>query len=59
MNQALKVIEAQVELVYNELKRVSADRMMNQKSYELLKQATVDAIDLKRLIELARLNNQI
>ena len=59
MNQALKVIEAQVELVYNELKRVSADRTLNQKAYELLKQATVDAIDLKRIIELARLNNQI
>jgi hypothetical protein len=59
MNQALKVIEAQVELVYNELKRASADRTLNQKSYELLKQAIVDAIDLKRIIELARLSNQI
>jgi len=54
MNEALKVIEAQVELVYNELRRVAANLKPNDKSYAMLREAGVDAINLKRKIQDAR-----
>ncbi len=54
MQEALKVIEAMVELVYQEVNRATNDRMMNDKSYALLKEAAVDAINLKNKIQEAR-----
>jgi len=57
MNEALKTIEALVELTYTELKRASNDRSINDKSFKLIKEAAVDAINLKRKIEEARLWN--
>ena len=58
MNQALKVVEAQVELVYQELTRLKGDLYVNEKAYALLREAAIDAINLKRKIQDARGWNQ-
>ncbi len=54
MNEALKTLENLLELVYNELNRATNDPDLNDKAFRALKEAKIDAIDLKRKIEVAR-----
>jgi len=54
MNDALKTLEAVVEMLYQELKRVTNDRNVSNKTFELVKSAKVDAINLKAKIQDAR-----
>ena len=54
MNKSLKVIENMIELIYSEIKHASADPEINDASYSLLKEATIQAIELKRKVEVAR-----
>lgn len=54
MNEALRVIEAQLELVYQELRRASMSNGLNDKTYALLREAAVDAVNLKRKVDVAR-----
>lgn len=54
MDASLKIIERMLESVYNELKIVTEDPHLNDKAYRLLKEAVVDAINLKRQVETAR-----
>jgi len=51
MQQSLRVIQRMVKHVYSELHVVMNDNNLNEKSYKLLKQAAIDAIDLQRKIE--------
>lgn len=55
MKNALKTIEAMTELVYAELKRVACDSNVTDAAFKELQQAAIDAINLKRKIELARI----
>jgi len=54
MNEALRTLEGLMELVHQEIKRVSNDRMVDEKSYALLREAGNDALTLKRKIADAR-----
>jgi hypothetical protein len=53
-NESLKTVENMVELVYAELKRNMDNLEVSDKSFHLLKEAAIDAINLKRKIETAR-----
>lgn len=54
MKQALKTVENLVELVYQEVQRIKAHKDVTDRSYELLREASADVINLKRKLELAR-----
>lgn len=54
MNNSLKVIERMIESLHTELKIAADSPEVSEKSYILLKEAVVDAINLKRKIDLAR-----
>ena len=59
MNESLKTLENFTEFLYSELKRNANDPCLQvtDKAFHILKEAVVDAINLKRKIENARLNN--
>lgn len=54
MNKALKVVERQIEQVYQELTLAKNDPQCGDKAYVLLRAACIDAINLKRKVEEAR-----
>ena len=54
MNRQLKTIEKLTNFIYNELKVVTADPDIGDKSHNLLKEAIIDAVNLQRKIENAR-----
>ena len=51
MIKSLAMIERQVELIHQELRIVTADPELVDKSHELLRQALLDSIALRRKIE--------
>lgn len=53
-NDSLKIIERMIESVYAELKIATQDDSLTPKAYNILKEALVDAIDLKLKVENAR-----
>ena len=57
MNASLKVIENAMEFIYSELKNASNDGTLDDRTFKLLKEAAIDAINLKRKIETARAFN--
>lgn len=54
MNDSLKVIERMVDFLYSELKNTTNDATITGKAYDLLREATVDCINLKDKINTAR-----
>lgn len=54
MNNSLKVIERMIESLHTELKIAADSPEISEKSYTLLKDAVIDAINLKRKVEVAR-----
>ena len=54
MNEALKTLAGLVDFVYGEISRISMDNTLDDEAYLLLREAAVDAINLKRKIRDAR-----
>ena len=54
MNEALKVIEAQLQLVHDQLKRLAADPSLNDKSFAILNKASIDVLNLNQDVQRAR-----
>ena len=54
MNEALKSLEAVAELLYSELRRLSNDRMLDDRAFKLINKAALDAIEVKAQIQAAR-----
>ena len=54
MNEALKSLEAVAELLYSELRRLSNDRMLDDRAFKLINKAALDAIEVKARIQAAR-----
>ena len=54
MNEALKTLETMVDLIYSETSRIAMDGNLDDEAYLLLREAAVDAINLKRKIRDAR-----
>ena len=53
MNKQLKSLEVLAEFLYSETKRAADDATLADKAYPYLKEAVIQAIDLKRKIEFA------
>ena len=54
MNKQLTSLEVLAEFLYTEIKRATVDPDLSDKAYAYLKEAVIQAIDLKRKVELAR-----
>ena len=54
MNDNIKVLENLTEFLYSEINRCSMVKDMPDKSYAILRDAAIDAINLKRKLQDAR-----
>ena len=54
MNEALKTLETMVDLIYSETSRLAMDGNLDDKAYLILREAAVDAINLRQKILDAR-----
>ncbi len=54
MNEALKTLAAMVDLIYSETSRIAMDGNLDDKAYLLLREAGIDAINLRQKILDAR-----
>lgn len=54
MNEALKTLAAMIDLIYSEAQRISLSDGLDDKAYLLLREAGIDAINLRQKILDAR-----